>query len=232
VPARIVTGYLGGQWNPFGRYLLVRQADAHAWTEVWLEGRGWTRVDPTSVVAPGRLTDDFDLLSVAGFGTDRTLHGAPWMLTTVQAWQAMNAWWQDQFLSFNFAKQMSLLSWLGLQGRDWRALALLLAAGGALWSALIAWRLAPRLSLPRPDALGSAWRELERVLQRLADPRSPSEGPIAYADRIAARLPALAGQLRALARSYARLRYGTGCSVSQLQQFRRAVREFRAQLAR
>ena len=53
VPARIVTGYLGGEWNPVGGYLIVRQSDAHAWTEVWLEGSGWTRIDPTAVVAPG-----------------------------------------------------------------------------------------------------------------------------------------------------------------------------------
>ena len=228
VPARVVTGYLGGQWNPFGRYLLVRQADAHAWTEVWLEGRGWMRVDPTSVVAPGRLTDGFDPLSAAGFGTDRSLNSALWMRNTVQAWQAMNAWWQDQFVSFNFAKQLGLLSWLGLPGHDWRELAVLLTAGGALWSMLIAWRMAPSLSRSRPDALGRAWLALERALRGYAAPRLQHEGPIGYADRIAERAPQLAAQLKPLAVRYARLRYGSGCSASQLQQFRRAVRLFRA----
>ena len=64
VPARVVTGYLGGEWNPVGGYLIVRQSDAHAWTEVWLEGQGWTRIDPTAVVAPERLERGiFDLLS-------------------------------------------------------------------------------------------------------------------------------------------------------------------------
>jgi hypothetical protein len=154
------------------------------------------------------------------------------MLSTVQAWQAMNVWWQDQFVSFNFSKQLGLLSWLGLPGNDWRALAVLLAAGGAVWSALMAWRLAPRLARPRADALGTAWHELERFLQRRVAPRSPSEGPIAYADRIAARAPQLAGQLKPLAWRYARLRYGSGCSATQLQQFRRAVRLFRAHAGR
>ena len=55
LPARVVTGYLGGTWNPVGGYYVVRQSDAHAWAEVWLEGDGWTRVDPTAVVAPERL---------------------------------------------------------------------------------------------------------------------------------------------------------------------------------
>ncbi len=65
VPARVVTGYLGGEWNPVGGYLIVRQSDAHAWTEVWLEGSGWTRIDPTAVVAPERLERGiFDLLPI------------------------------------------------------------------------------------------------------------------------------------------------------------------------
>ena len=53
IPARIVLGYQGGEVNPLGGHLIVRQSDAHAWTEVWLEGDGWSRVDPTSAVAPG-----------------------------------------------------------------------------------------------------------------------------------------------------------------------------------
>ncbi len=60
VPARVVTGYLGGEWNEFGDYLLVRQADAHAWNEVWLDGSGWVRIDPTAVLAPARLTHELD----------------------------------------------------------------------------------------------------------------------------------------------------------------------------
>src|SRR5262249_58455899 len=52
IPARVVTGYLGGEWNPIGEYFIVRQSDAHSWAEVWVEGKGWLRVDPTAVVEP------------------------------------------------------------------------------------------------------------------------------------------------------------------------------------
>ncbi|MCB1753809.1 MAG: transglutaminase domain-containing protein, partial [Gammaproteobacteria bacterium] len=55
IPARVVGGYQGGQVNPLGNYLIVRQSDAHAWSEVWLQGRGWQRVDPTVAVAPERI---------------------------------------------------------------------------------------------------------------------------------------------------------------------------------
>ena len=55
VPARVVTGYQGGEFNPLGGYLIVRQSDAHAWAEVWIRDRGWLRVDPTAAVAPERI---------------------------------------------------------------------------------------------------------------------------------------------------------------------------------
>ncbi len=75
VPARIVTGYLGGEWNPVGGYFIVRQSEAHAWTEVWLEGQGWTRIDPTAVVAPERLERGvFDLLADSLPATSTFLH--------------------------------------------------------------------------------------------------------------------------------------------------------------
>ena len=55
VPARVVTGYQGGERNDVDGFWVVRQRDAHAWAEVWLAGRGWVRVDPTAAVAPGRI---------------------------------------------------------------------------------------------------------------------------------------------------------------------------------
>jgi transglutaminase-like putative cysteine protease len=55
IPARVVGGYQGGERNPVDGYLVVRQSDAHAWAEVWLEGRGWVRVDPTAAVSPARI---------------------------------------------------------------------------------------------------------------------------------------------------------------------------------
>src|ERR1039457_5975328 len=55
VPARVVTGYQGGDINPVDGYMIVRQSDAHAWAEVWLKGRGWVRFDPTAAASPVRV---------------------------------------------------------------------------------------------------------------------------------------------------------------------------------
>ncbi|MGH8205419.1 MAG: transglutaminase TgpA family protein, partial [Steroidobacteraceae bacterium] len=223
VPTRVVTGYLGGVWNRFGGYLLIEQSDAHAWDEVWLAGQGWVRVDPTAVVSPASLTDQLDGLQPAIDGPTSRLHAASWMLTTVLAWQAVNAWWQDQVIGFNFNQQLNLLGKLGLLDQQWQALVWVLAVGGALWLGLVAWGLRPRVWV-RPDPLTRAWYRVERKLGTRVAPRAPHEGPIAYAERIGALHPELAGSLRALARRYARLRYGPAASASELERFRRAVK--------
>ena len=224
VPARVVTGYLGGTWNRYGNYLLVQQADAHAWAEVWLDAHGWVRVDPTAVVAPGRLTRGLDdLLPGAAGGANRLL-AVPWVGNLVQAWQALNALWQDEFIGFNFSKQLALLDRLGLRNDALQSLALLLAAGAGLWLGLLAWGLRPRSARSPEDRLSRAWRSLERKLRSAAPARAIHEGPIAYAERVARAAPESAGMVMALARAYAQLRYGPAKGAAELERFCRAVR--------
>jgi hypothetical protein len=226
VPARVVTGYQGGIWNRYGNYLLVRQSDAHAWAEVWLDGYGWQRVDPTAEVAPNRLTQGSDDPSLDSSLT-RGIYRYAWIANTVQAWQAMNAWWQDEVVGFNFGKQQSLLEALGVKQHYLRALALMLAIGGGIWLGVIAWSLRPRNSQRSDDALSRSWRLLEHKLRHAAAPRAPYEGPIAYAERIGQGRPEIAVMVMALARRYARLRYGTAPGGEEFEQFRRAVRLLR-----
>ncbi len=86
VPARVVTGYLGGEWNPYDGTFIVRQSDAHAWAEVWLDGIGWARIDPTAVVAPERLHRGIlDLFPNAVSIPARLVHAWPWLNTTLSA---------------------------------------------------------------------------------------------------------------------------------------------------
>ncbi len=120
VPARVVTGYLGGAWNAVGGYYVVRQSAAHAWTEVWLVGRGWTRIDPTAVVAPERLERELaDLLPGQPVhhpclaGTRGLAAGAARPL------DAANGWWFEQVVNFDRARQLNLLSKLGLDRIDY-----------------------------------------------------------------------------------------------------------------
>jgi transglutaminase-like putative cysteine protease len=225
IPSRVVTGYQGGDWNSVGQFLTVRQSHAHAWGEVWLEGQGWVRVDPTGVVAPQRLTRDlYELLGFGAQGAAARLRSAPWIGHLVQGWEAMNSWWQDDVVGFNFIKQSNFLNSLGLHPEDWRSVALVLGAGSALWFAWLAWTLRVHWSMPPRDPLARSWLMLGRKLGRLGLARAAHEGPIAWGERIAGRRPDLASQLLPLVRRYADLRYGPDADPTQVIAFRRAVR--------
>jgi transglutaminase-like putative cysteine protease len=229
VPARVVTGYLGGEWNPIGGYLTLRQSHAHAWAEVWLPERGWLRVDPTAVVAPERLTRDiYELLGSTARAPGRMLRRAPWIGDAVLAIEALNAWWQDSVIGFNSRKQLQFLESLGFIYGNWRWLPILIGAGSALWVGWIAWQLRERVRSLRPDAAGRLWRQLEARLARAGLPRAAHEGPLAYAARVAAARPAQAEQMQVIARLYAALRFGPELDDRgpELRRLRTAVRSF------
>jgi transglutaminase-like putative cysteine protease len=226
VPARVVTGYLGGEWNPVGGYLTVRQSHAHAWAEVWLEGRGWIRVDPTAAVAPERLTRDiFDFIGDAARARGRMLRTAPWIGGAIQAIEALNAWWQDRVVGFDFRRQFELLNALGFKDRDWQTLAALLGAGCLAWLAWLAWTMREQLRPRRRDALARLWLRLEKRLARVGLARAPHEGPIAFATRVGIARPAAAIELLSIARRYAKLRFDRAGSdaAAELQALREAI---------
>ncbi|HYL02201.1 MAG TPA: DUF3488 and transglutaminase-like domain-containing protein [Steroidobacteraceae bacterium] len=230
VPARVVTGYLGGEWNPVGGYLVVRQADAHAWAEVWLEGRGWTRFDPTAVVEPERLQRGlFDLLPDAASAPARLLRSVQWLTRLMQRWDAANAWWNERVVKFDYSMQLGLLDRLGLHSAGVRELGWAFALALLAWLAAIAWRLGRSLHPPRPDALARAYARLCRKLSRTGLERAPHQGPLAYGAALAAHRPALAGEAQALLARYAQLRYAPApaAGMHAVEEFRRAVARLR-----
>jgi transglutaminase-like putative cysteine protease len=226
VPAHVVTGYLGGEWNPVGGYLLVRQADAHAWAEVWLEGRGWTRVDPTAVVAPERLRRGvMDLMPEAFSAGERLLHSA-WVTSLLQRWDAANTWWSEHVIKFDYATQVNLLERLGIHGPDARYLGWAFVAALLLWLALTGWYLARGGRRVRPDALARAYLKLCAKLARAGAARAPHEGPLALARSVRARSAELGARVQPLCEAYARLRYGPqvpGAFEREVAEFARAV---------
>jgi hypothetical protein len=224
----VVTGYLGSTWNPFGGYLLIKQSNAHAWTEVWLEGSGWVRVDPTAVIDTSQYQGDLDDAIAGSAVANGRSRLSRWFSDSAQAWQAVNAWWQDQFVDFNASKQLALLGRIGFKVRDYQTLIALLALGGASWLSFLAWRGRGLADGKPRDALGRSWRRLEHCLRRRISVRAPHEGPVAYGERLAAERPELAATVRLLTREYAQLRYGRDCDQAALQRFDRAVRRFSA----
>jgi hypothetical protein len=225
VPAHVVTGYLGGEWNPIGGYLIVRQSDAHAWTEVWLEGKGWTRIDPTAVVAPERLERGiFDLLPEALPAASSFLHNNAFLFHLEHLWDGANHWWQERVVEFNTRSQLNLLSDLGIDSPDWRHLGWAFAAGLVAWIVWVSLTLRRGVARAKPDRIGRAWLHATRKLARVAPPRTAAEGPMAYARRVGEHRPDLAERISALATLYATLRFGRDASHQDIAAFEREVR--------
>jgi transglutaminase-like putative cysteine protease len=227
VPARVITGYLGGQRNPYDGTLIVRQSDAHAWAEVWLDNRGWTRVDPTAVVEPERLYHNIlDLLPSAVSTSERLVHAWPWLNTTLERWEALNGWWNERVVGFNSRSQLNLLSALGFHSPELRDAGWAFAAALLIWLAWISWQLGRTQAPPSPDRLVRAYSLLCRKLSRAGLPRAPHYGPLAYGQLIVKCRPDLSPRVGPLLQEYAELRFGPvaeAASVDSLRAFERAV---------
>ncbi|QEA11643.1 transglutaminase TgpA family protein [Comamonas flocculans] len=224
IPARIVTGYQGGEMNPLDGYWTVRQSDAHAWTEVWMQERGWVRVDPTGAVAPGRIGTLQRLQAPRGaFGTALGAVISPSMLQRLRSvWEALDNRWTQWVLNYTQERQLDLLKRLGLRDPDWRDLVRvlgLLAAAAALAGA--AWVLRERYRL---DPWQRLMQELHRHLRRahLALPEHLPARTMARHLREAAGADAepLADWLLRLERA----RYGAAPEEASPAELRRALR--------
>jgi len=210
IPARVVTGYQGGELNPMSGYLLIRQSEAHAWSEVWLEGRGWVRVDPTAAVAPERIERGLDAaLTEGGESLPGSFLRRNALLTQVRlAWDAANTFWNNQVVAFGEAQQRWLLERLNIGDADWEelglALVLALVAFFAVMSAYLAWRFRPRAR----DPLAQIYEQLCRKLARRGLPRAAHEGPSDYVARVVQARPELSHHLLEARNLYVALRYG------------------------
>lgn len=236
VPSRVVTGYLGGTWNGIGGYYLVRQSDAHAWAEVWLDGEGWVRFDPTAMVAPGRLERGLgELLPGSRSAAGAFVQQTSWLRGLRDAWDAAGSWWRDRVVNFNSGTQYALLSWLGLEGIGLRVMAGLLLAGAILWGLLLAAFMRPHASHPRPDALGRIWQRYIALLARRGLPVAAHEGPESIRRRAQRQWPAAVEAIERLTRHYEALRFGPANAASTqaaLADMRLQVRDIAATLGR
>jgi transglutaminase-like putative cysteine protease len=228
VPARVVAGYQGGDWNPLGGYLIVRQSHAHAWSEVWLEGRGWTRVDPTAAVAPERVERGLEAsFAESGLLPGAMMRGSELLWRAGMLWDNLNAEWNDWVVQFDRALQNRILADLGFDDPDWRAFAAVLGAGLALAiAAVFAW-LAFDFRPRRPDAVSAAYRRFTGRLARRGIETAVGEAPRDFARRVRYLRPDLGVATLSITETYLRLRYGPAPAAADLATLRREVARFR-----
>ena len=230
IPARVVTGYQGGEVNPINNELIVRQADAHAWTEVWLPGQGWRRVDPTGVVSPIRVEGGVNA-ALGPIGTTASLIAADRLgvLAALRfAWHAANSQWDNWVVNYNVDKQRDFFSRMGLGTVDWRTLGLALFAVTLAIAGIISLFLLARDRPPRSDAALRAWRRFSDKLATAGLERAPHEGPVDYRTRLVAQRPQWRGRIDAIVELYVQARYGAGATKDDERRLARLVRDFRA----
>lgn len=209
IPARIVTGYQGGDLNPVDNVLTVRQRDAHAWAEVWLPEQGWIRVDPTSAVSSQRLESGINELLPASRNSPGMIADNDKLVELWQDmknnWNAFNTAWDIWVVGFGPQIQKELLSRLGMDNPDWRkmtaVLTALLAITGIIMLAISFYR---RQHL---EPVVQHYQIFCRKLARQGIHKAAHEGPQDFARRAGQSLPDYQRQIAAITELYARLRY-------------------------
>jgi protein-glutamine gamma-glutamyltransferase len=227
IPARVVTGYQGGELNPLGNYWIVRQRDAHAWAEVWLPNLGWTRVDPTAAVAPNRVERGLNAALPANERPAGLLTlNTNWLMPLRQGWDLINNQWNQWVLGYNQDRQREFLARLNPFLSTWQGMAWgLAAAGGVLLLIASLWAI-PRLARVKRDPASQIYTRFCQKLQRHGIVRGDAEGAADFAQRAAQLRPDIAEPIRLITQLYLGLRYGQA-GADRLAQLKQRVNAFK-----
>jgi transglutaminase-like putative cysteine protease len=229
VPARVVTGYQGGEFNPVGGHYVVRQADAHAWAEIWLDGQGWVRVDPTQAVAPSRIERGIDALEGNDIEAVRDVRQPGWLRELRWGADGLVHHWHRWVLQYDHRMQMQLLTQVGLGGKLVPTMLVSMVVLATL-AVVPLWLRQRRRAV---DPVQSLYMRFGRELERHGCVRAPGEGPLDFAQRVAQARPAAADAVRAFTKSYVDMRYGgpaTGTEQPSVATLRRSLQHVRTAL--
>lgn len=228
LPARVVTGYQGGEYNDLGGYYIIRQSDAHAWTEVWLKDKGWVRIDPTAAISPERIQSGLSAALPDNAALPFMARNPPqWLLELRFNWDALTNQWNQWVLGYNPERQFAFLTRMGMEDITWQKLAVNMLAGIALLTGIFTLIMLRRLAARQTDAVQAAWLKFCRKLEKAGLPRAQHEGPQDFTARIAAAHPQHAAAMHDIASRYIAMRYGDVGDEGSLRAFRDAVRTFK-----
>lgn len=221
VPARVVLGYQGGYYNAMGGYLVVRRADAHAWVESWIEGRGWLRADPTSMVAPERI----ELGSGALAGLQDDFRRSDLFRWFHDRWDFLELRWTDWIVNYRAAEQSALLQHLmNRLPQSFTAMGAMIVAMIVISAVLIFWLLRGRPAGQAMTDPSARWfGTFRRVLAGAGVASTPSEPMTRIAARAGERYPSAARVLAELTSRYQATRYAPGGDGRAARLSRRAL---------
>ena len=231
IPARVVTGFQGGELNPDGDFLEIRQANAHAWAEVWLEHKGWVRFDPTAAIAPERIERTINFEQPAPDGSISYLPtGAAgrsainWLTRTRQLWGNVDYQWQRWIINYDNKHQSRFLSTLGII--DIKTLIYWMVAVIGLITVVLGWLLLHQ----KQKGVDRVLRIYNRYCNKLAKRglvRGAGEGANDFAERVKSKLPKQAADIDRITGLFVKLRYGRVSTPEELKQFDKWVAGFK-----
>lgn len=210
IPSRIVTGYQGGEYNQVGDYLIVRQSDAHAWTEVWINDRGWIRIDPTAAVSPSRIEQGLDEALPDEVSSFRIQNRNPLFGNLLYNWDSLQHQWNDWVLNYDHRKQSNFLRRLGVGIDDWGDMVfalvfMLFSVVGLYW--LAGWY---RARPGKPERVEQYFNRLLKKLARLGLEKKPAEDSRAFLRRVTASNLIQSAELENIVNLYNSIKYGPG----------------------
>jgi transglutaminase-like putative cysteine protease len=213
MPSRVVTGYLGGEYNEVGDYLLVRQRDAHAWSEVWLEGEGWVRIDPTAAIAPERVErqisfDESALGSAVNFRLrDDSIGGAIARRLRLTL-DALNTRWHIWVLGYDAGKQKDFLRWLGMDFLTAYEISILMIGTGVFFVFLTTLLMTKYPGSKKISEAERIYQQFCLKLEKIGIRKMPQEGESTFSQRVAQMRPDLRNQVNAITLLYLSIHYG------------------------
>ncbi len=230
IPARVVTGYQGGELNAVGNFLEIKQADAHAWAEVWLDKQGWVRVDPTAAIAPERIEKNIDINRLVpggliSYAAPNTGQGAFNLLNKArQLWSHVDYNWQRWVINYNNANQASFLSSFGIE--DFKTMVYwMMTIVGVITAmlSLLLFHQKPRTS----DPVLIAYNRFLKKVAKAGLTKSTGEGARDFAERIKPKLPERAVTIEEITHAFIEQRYGSKPTEIGFRQLDRMIALFK-----
>ena len=229
IPARIVTGYQGGEINPIDDFMILRQSDAHAWAEVFLGKKGWVRIDPTSAIPPGNIETLEDALRLnSSQKKPSQFLQTSWLTKSFKqarfAWDAINNRWNQWILGYNNKRQKAFFAAIGIPEITWKGLSQLLFSILTVLTAILALIIFSKQKT-KVDEVQKYYLKFLKKIQKAGLTKNPSEGADDFAARAITKLPQHELQIQNISSSYQQLRYATP-NEKHLEQFKKQIISF------
>ena len=228
IPARVVLGYQGGTINPVNQVLTVKQSDAHAWSEVWLKGKGWVRIDPTAAIAPERIERNLD--AALDVNESRPLHmqiSTSALKDILFYWDAIDNQWNQWVVGYDTEQQQKLLGQILNLRSSFSDIVLLLVISFSIGLLVISLLIIQPWKKPRLEPVVMAYNQFCKKLSKRNVTREKHEGPFDFAERAITALPREKNSILLITRLYAKLRYEASQNEKQLEQFKQLIKEFK-----